>query len=609
MLSLMQNFLKKYDLIPHRPKRLPLREVLPQSTLHWVSAILLCALSLAYLGVWMQSNHDYLFDPLLQNDDARQHIFHFHQYGPEKTLVDDPIAEEKRAMAPPGIIILYKIFVPITGLFVAAKIVQGICFLVVLLAGVIVMTSRRGGLALGVVLVFFTLHTPNLPGLMAGGMARNFAFPFLALWTAGAITKNEWVRYSAILLGAFFYPTIMALTIAAEGLFNFRDSIRFYSNPLRARLIRYALLVCGCVIIVSPFAFVDRGYGHVFGYSQASQMPIFGPQGRSRIFPLKPVAHEIYQAVLSPMEAHGDPGIAKFQQDYKKLLSLIVGIPHHSTWPFFGAIFLVGFLFLMLWRFSPPARAALALLLASVILVYAARMVILQLYLPERYYEFGGPFVFILLAISCIAVLGPKGDSIKKYFWQNIFAFGLILGIWTFVGSGIYPNYPGLVMNINQRDHAELYAYVKALPITDRIAAWPMDGVGIPLWTGRAIMESRETLFSFFDEAWQKKKIRVEETIDALYATDRETVVSYTDKYKVTHFLLNKFRYSSEFIESKNLIKYEPFKSYTNTLLDGVDPNDLVLGDLPEEAVLFQEGPLRLVDVEVLKRVWGFSRF
>ena len=112
--------------LPPRRPPLPWRRLAPRTAAHRVSCALLWAAFLAYVGAWVHAHQGYLFDPHLQNDDARFGLFAFHQYSRPPTLRDDPIANDAIARLPPGIWALYRVLTPLTGLHWASKIVQGI---------------------------------------------------------------------------------------------------------------------------------------------------------------------------------------------------------------------------------------------------------------------------------------------------------------------------------------------------------------------------------------------------------------------------------------------------------------------------------------------------
>ena len=255
--------MKYPELIPTDRSPAPLGRILPRDR-HRLSFVLLWLFFLAYLCYWARMHWGWLFDPLLQNDDARIWLFPFHRYTPGSPLADDPVAMEKLALLPSGIRLLYRFLVPWAGLYAAAKIVQGICLGIIGLSGWALGRSKRGGLAAGILLVFLMLNTRFIPNTMAGGLARGFAFPLSALWVAGVFTRRERLRWAAILLLALTYPMSMVLLLGCEALTALWENLRKTGKAVRLRLLRAILLACVSVLIILPYMASTRKIVRLF---------------------------------------------------------------------------------------------------------------------------------------------------------------------------------------------------------------------------------------------------------------------------------------------------------------------------------------------------------
>ncbi len=71
--------------LPNSRPALGWERLRPRTALHWVSCLVLWAIVGAYAGVWVNAHSGYLFDPLLQSDDARTSLEHIR-------LVPPPLA-------------------------------------------------------------------------------------------------------------------------------------------------------------------------------------------------------------------------------------------------------------------------------------------------------------------------------------------------------------------------------------------------------------------------------------------------------------------------------------------------------------------------------------
>jgi hypothetical protein len=68
--------------LPETVRQLPARAraLTPADWLHLVSMVVVWVVALQWLRVWYDGNHEILWDPKLQPDDARTAIFPFHRY-------------------------------------------------------------------------------------------------------------------------------------------------------------------------------------------------------------------------------------------------------------------------------------------------------------------------------------------------------------------------------------------------------------------------------------------------------------------------------------------------------------------------------------------------
>ena len=554
---------------------------------HLASTLAVLAVLSAYLTTWLQGNWGTLTDPLLQNDDARTSLFPFHRYGPEGALADDPIATEMLSFVPLGVHALYRAFVPLTDVYVAPKIVQGIALGELLFAGMVLSRSRRAGLGAGVLLIFLILHDWFAVFRIAGGLPRAFGFPVFALWLAGVLAQRPWVRRAAPVLAALTYPSVMNMLLAAEGLYAVRGLGRVEWGVLWRRLGRYVALVAVCFIAVLPALTGGEERGPIHNLEQAQNEPAFGKRGRLWVLPFDRPTDVLGRDFIDQLTPRGRsiaPELAKIYASDGEMYATLV-----------FALLLV----LALLRWTPVPWVAVAFFCGMVVLFFLSRTFAFQLYSPERYHSFGmrmaaTTLIAALLTHSWYWLRPPLRDIAR-----NLTVAGFILGVWAFAGDGVVKN---VGMTIDQRRDRELYEFVATLPLDARIASHPADGDGIPYYSARATMGTFETLQPWFVDSWRRQKERCQETLTALYATDPAAVLDYAQRHGVSHFLVNRNRYKSDF--QRRAASFEPFTAFTRELLRDVRRKDLVLGSVPDEAVVFRKGNWQVVDVELLRRRW-----
>lgn len=559
-----------------------------QRVLHIVSIVLVLSVFGAYLADWLEFNEPMLSNPDLQSDDARTIIFPFHRYDSDPALEQDPIADEMLALVPIGVRLLYRVLVPFTDVFIAPKIVQGLAFALVLFAGAVLWRARRGGLAAGILLVFFVYHDWFAIERISGGLPRAFGFPCFALWLAGVLSHKRWARFLAPVLSALTYPSVMLMILAAEGLYSVRDLGRVRPRVVWRRLRRYMLILGTCVLAVLPAAMGSDDRGPVHTLEQAQLEPAFGRAGRLWILPFAEPTKVFLEAYIDQLLPHGESPLPRVARAYGN---------NPEVW---ATTFFAGLLIIGLLRLSPSPQAAVAFTAGAVILYLLSRVLAFALYSPERFYSYGMRMAAIVLLVAVPARLFPALRSRPRAIVNNLIGAALLMLVWSTTGNGQkHPS--GMFLNANH-DRA-LHEFVKTLPKDVRIATHPMDGDGIPYFSARATMGTFETLQPWFVDSWHRQKDRCYDTLKALYATRRQAVLDYAARRGVTHILINQHRYRSNFVAKS--ASFQPFSNFAKHLLSNKRRQDLVLTKVPSSAIVFDQDKWQLVDVARLRKAWG----
>jgi hypothetical protein len=540
---------------------------------------------LAYAFVWVRAHAGYLLDPALQNDDARGFMFAFHRWD-SGALTNDPVAAEMLGLTGPAYSALYFALTPWLGLFWAAKAVQLVCFGIVAAAAALLSRSPRAGLAAGVLLLFVFLHTGFIVNRVAGGLPRSFAFPAFALWCAGAVTRSERARFAAGVIGALMYPTAMALVLAAEGLFALRGAFTMRRRPLVRRLGRYGVLVAVCLVLVAPNLVRKPEDGHVYTIAEAEQESAFGPGGRDAALPFPNAIVPVAEAVFEPFSVGNQHPTGEHQPPGSDIIPLLV----------------IAVLLLPVVAYVTPfPMAALCFAVGSVVVFAASRTFAFRLYLPERYYSMGMPAAGMVFAVCVVGLLLPRWRRRWREVARALAASAFMVGLWFVCGDGITINNG---MTVNDASPPGLHAALRRLPVNARIASLPDEGDDAQFWAARASVVATESLQPWLTTSWARQKLRLDDTVKALYATRREDVLSYCQRYGVTHLVLRKEMYGPAF--AKNADLFEPLRTMINMRLGNVAMDDFVLGHVPPTAVE-QVGAFQIVDVQKLQAAWSGS--
>jgi hypothetical protein len=583
---------ERRDELVARARRLPeqIRGMTRYDVASAVTAVLLVTITSLWLRSWYHGNEPILTDPYLQPDDARTAIFPFHRYSDGAPLSDDPIANEMLEYQPYAYRLLFRVTVPFVGLLMATKYVQALLIFMVVAAGIVLVQSRRAGLAAGVLFVFVFLHDTSVQDRICGGLPRGFGFPLLALWLSGALADRPWVRRSAAALGALTYPSGLALVLGAEGVYSLRGLGRVGKWTLLRRLKHYAILLAACVALLAPAVLVGMSSGGpIHTLEQAEKEPAFGRTGRLRVLPFPDPAEEFGKAYLGAFEQKGPSPYEGFRDVVKK----------HAAELAIAATAL--FIALPLLRLTPLPLPATACLISSLTLYAIARGFAFKLYSPERYYLIGMRTVALALLVGGIGLLAPRVAPRLRTPIRNAAAALVIFLMWAGLGNGV--RIPQMGYDIDYRSDQPLWEFIQKLPIDTRFGCHIGDCDSIPLFTARANMGGFETLQPWLTESWARQKERTHDTFRAMYAESEDDVLAYAKKYKITHLMVNKNRYESDFVAKART--FEPFSSFTKELLSDTDRANLVLRNVPAEAIIHRYKQFAIVSVDLLEKAWA----
>jgi hypothetical protein len=573
-------------------KSLPdrLRALEPKNRLEWVSSAAVLWIFCSWFISWYRGNHDVLWDPMLQPDDARTALFPFHRYDEGHPLADDPIALEMLEYQPYAHRLLFRLTVPFMGLLAATKIVQALLFLVIAVAGIVVATSRRAGLGAGLLFTFLFIHDISVQERVLGGLPRGFGFPVTALWLAGALSRRTWARYAAAVIAALTYPTGLAMVLGAEGVYAVRGFARPGWATLLRRLRRFGILVLACVALLSPailFGMSDGGPIHTL--EQARNEPAFGKTGRLRVLPFDEPSKAFGEALLEtykPLGTSPTPSFMAEVEAHKAELEVAI----------VAVLVLLAFL-----RLTAPPTPVVAFLISCLLLYALSRAFAFKLYSPERYYSVGMRVVGLGLAAGTLGFLAPRLPLGVRQPLRAFAAAATIGLVWLGLGNGVRE--PHMGYDIDYRRDEKLWDYIRTMPLDTRIATHLLDGDSIPLFGERANNGGFETLQPWLTKSWARQKGRAEDTFRALYATRREDVIAFAKKYRVTHFMINETRYREDFVSRSRSI--EPLTTFTRTLLSGRQRDELVFANPPAETIVFRYSNKRIVSVLALEQAWN----
>ncbi len=567
-----------------------LRKLLPKSGVHWLSVLAIWLVLAVFFWGWARGHGSSLTNPDLQNDDARTAIFQYHRWEPDAALKDDPIANEMLTYQPPLVRGLYFVFVKATNIFVATKLVQAVCLLIILAAAFVLLRAKRFGLLGASLLLFIFLRDAWVMNRIAGGLPRAFAFPCFALWFAGALAAKGGVRRVAIAVSALTYPSALAMLVAAEGIFVMANRFRENKVHLLSAFKHYAITLLLALVAVSPSLMSgDSRDGPIYSLAEAKLEPAFGKSGRLWILPFDEPRHVFGWEFASTFMPQGQRPLGNEPRAMDEHL------------PQFAFVLIALLMAFSVMGLAAPPVAAIAFFCGCAVMYFVACHFAFRLYSPERFYSFGMHIAGALLLINVLATFGESFRERVRYPLRNFVGALAMGGLWLFYGTGYDPKLSGT--NISRDHNRPLNEFVAGLPLNARIAGHPMDSDDIPLWAARATMGGFETLQPWLKGSWLRQKKRTEDTFFALYATDRKTALAYAAKNGVTHFLINEQRYRADFVSKGGT--FEPFNTFFRGTFGGIPYRSLIFQHPPAEAIVYTYRRFQVISVARLTRFWA----
>lgn len=505
---------------------------------------------------WIVNNHNALFNKYLQIDDARIHLYYFHSYAGNTAFDNDPVVQEVSKMMTPGVRFLYKNLVPYFGLLTSIKIVQGLTFVLIIMASWYIHLKKKELLPQIFILLIFTLSTPYLVNSAFGGLQRSFWLPCFYMWILGILSQVHSVRYFSVILACLTYPVIGVLIIACETIYLLLSFLTFsFSTRTRNDFISYMTVATLAFVILLPQAyFMSQKNGQLHNYDQAMSNPALGPKGRVHVVPFQNPIPNIARILITPI--YPREKISQFITNTTNNFNILKYV--------FISLICILMLYLFKKKYIQIPLLTITIFIASLTLFYLARLFAFKLYVPDRYLGFGLPFVFIVLLIEVFAKKSKNNNLVAIVIFACLF---VVTGISNQSEKGYF---------IDGQKNDKLYEYINnEIPVNSRILCHPNDADNIPLFAGRATTIGYETLQPWYVNSWSVLKEQTKDILKVLYTTDTKNFISYCNKNDITHVLINSKRYSKNIIYNSKL--FEPFDSYMHKLLCNMNYKELLL--------------------------------
>jgi hypothetical protein len=472
--------------------------------------------------VFVLAHFQALANPFIINDDVRQQLYWMQQWQDPALFPGDFLTGYARAYVTWGVKGLYWLASWWVSPLAFSKLLPG--FLFVFLSFCLFkigtnLSDRRLGWTMAACFWLMPFFLDNL----AGGLARSFAAPLLALFWLGWQARRPWVMAGALLLQALFIPYIFLVAAPASLLAWLLARLgRDNPPPFPAQAVHFVLLGLGAVLAVAMnLQFAAGGYGPLVSAQEMVNHPEFYAHGR---YPILPEASLLWE-LISPWEF----------------------IPPFQEWgPVAGGLTCAGLLALLaagFWRLDWPSfRQALKpagyLGLSSLALYFLARLFLLQLFVPNRY------LMYTLNLFTCLFLALGLKTALQVERWPRHLGILVLvavagLGAWRLQGVGLK----------DYSAYRAVYAALVSTPKDALMAGHPNLMDTIPTFAQRRAFVTYELAHPWSRGYWAKLKPRLADLFKAYYAADPQEVVAFCRKYGIAWLIVDDRHFTPAFLQ------------------------------------------------------------
>lgn len=474
-----------------------------------------------------------LSGPMVVNDDVRQQVFWMQQWQDPGLYPPDLLGDYARAYVPWGVKAAYRAAAPVVNPLYFSKILPGVLFMFT--AGCLFFIGRRlagpRGAWIAVCLLWLL---PFFLDRMSGGLSRGFATPLLAWFLAAWLWRRPGQMSLGLLLQALCVPYILPVCAGAS-LLAWAASLPGWAAPpvFPARWWHW-----GCLALAAGLAawfnqgLAQSGFGPLVSAADMAGRQEFGSLGRYPIVPTPSIFYELVRpwALIGPFKELGPAGGA-----------VALGLPAAAA--LYGLIRLD-------WPRTLPGLAPLGLLLAASLAMYiAARLLLLKLFIPDRYLIYSLNLAYlVILTLGLGAALGRR--PVAAGLAALLVSLCLAAGAGRLHGLRLY----------DYSDFGPLCREVSLTPPGALIAGHPETMDNVLTFARRNVLASYELSHPWSKGYWQRLEPRLRALFTAYYAADPAAIRRLAAEYGVTHLVVDRRHFSPEFLAGHPF--FSPFDQF-----------------------------------------------
>lgn len=551
----------------NRSRQVPLggREV----DLNGLLLALACSLFLA-----ISAQEPGLINSFVINDDVRQQLFWMQRWSNPQLYPPDILGDYSRCYVPWGVQVLYRFGSFFFDPLYFSKLVA--VALLTFLGGLVFLVAQRirGAHFAWLALAFFGLM-PAFIDNISGGLARAFAAPLLMLFLYAQIVRSRLFSLFALLLQSLFIPYILPICIGASALQHLAWKVRLAPSPPVLHSIKDSFFAIGTLGLALWWqsGMTIAGFGPLPWGADIVGKPEFGEAGRFTILPVPSVLWELFGRPWSTLAPFREAGAIVGVLCTLLLLTLAALGASRLDWREVKVF---------LW---PPGF----LLVSSLLLFFAAKFLLLKLFIPSRYLEYT---VNILYCLGIPLLLSPVVlPFLKRCSKLLCIAF---LGVALLTGA------------IRQHGR-ELYDYSAWRNLCEFVRSTPPDSLfaGYPELMDNVLTFGQRNVFASFELAhpwsvgyWAILGPRLDKMLKAYYGSSPEEIQKFCAQEGIDYFVVDQRHFNPEFMRRAPL--FEPFRTVIQRRLEDKRPFASLSGSF--NTVIIDEN-VRILDMRTTRGV------
>ncbi|HEY5955028.1 MAG TPA: hypothetical protein VIV60_00695 [Polyangiaceae bacterium] len=499
-----------------------------------------------FLPTWVL--HIYrTFDPFTFNDDARILIWPFFRDADPTLFHQDPFIDYFRAGLPIGYLALFRALGWLGWAKVASEILP-YCSVMVATLLLADCARRMAGSTAAFIAVVLALGSEPLFDRAGGGLPRAFAYPLVSAGLWALIHARPRLLSMLAVVAAAFYPVVTALlglslffllvlsawqsrwprrSLVPNATASVRARLAHVARAAKSDVILLSLTLALIVLLLIPVTLRLLPYGHAITPAMLPQFPEAAAGGR-----LTPDQHAPFESFAVLLRRHS--------------LAALTGIGeplfgHYATWLraknqmlLVGAGIAIARLLFEARRRPELLRLCILLLAAGIGHALACRFAP-QLFLPERYAQYGVP-PFVIVATAAGFGLEPRAvqHRASRLALQGSAILALLLA-----AGGRGTSWVGIEVYVPPAERS-IYAAFSRLPVNAVIAGWPAGPVeNIPYLSARRVLTNFQVEMPFHERFTLESRNRLDALFQASFATRPEPIQRLCSEFQVTHFLVD----------------------------------------------------------------------